>query len=146
MVVMGSLLEDLGILASAELIGISAVEIGEVAQDQSVDSMPSRYVDFLRIMGRAAGHLLAGTDAFYPDILGIKRDGLELLADNGVSGLAPTDSIIFAMHQGYQVYWMPNSLSDDPPVYMYQEGDKSVTREWKSFTEFLCHELSKSAL
>jgi hypothetical protein len=141
----GSLVEDLGMSASTELIGISAAEIGEVAEDQSVASMPGRYVEFLRVMGRAAGPLLVGTDAFYPDILGIKRDGLELLNDNGVSGFAPTNAIVFAMHQGYQVYWMPNSLSDDPPVYMYQEGDKGVTREWKSFTEFLRHELSKTA-
>ncbi|WP_412742821.1 SMI1/KNR4 family protein [Krasilnikovia sp. MM14-A1004] len=130
---------------SAELIGISAAEIDEVAEDQSVASMPSRYVEFLRVMGRTAGPLLVGTDAFYPDILGIKRDGLELLTDNSVSGFAPTSAIFFAMHQGYQVYWMPSSLSDDPPVYMYQEGDKGVTREWRSFTEFLRHELSKTA-
>jgi hypothetical protein len=152
-------MEDLGRLTSGDLIGISAAEIDEVALDQSVASMPGRYVEFLRVMGRTAGPLLVGTDAaprdrahlstgavtFYPDILGIKRDGLELLTDNGVSGLAAPDAIVFAMHQGYQVYWMARSLSDDPPVYMYQEGDEGVTREWKSFTEFLRHELSKTA-
>ncbi|TDC63718.1 SMI1/KNR4 family protein [Micromonospora sp. KC207] len=128
----------------AELVGMSEAEVREVASDQSVSSMPSRYVEFLRLMGKAAGALLVGTDAFYPGILGLKRDGLELVTGSGLDGLVPSDVIVFAMHQGYQVYWMSSELSDDPPVYMYQEGDKGVSREWKSFTDFLRYELSKT--
>ncbi|MFE9690576.1 SMI1/KNR4 family protein [Micromonospora sp. NPDC005806] len=129
--------------ASGELVGISEAEIAEIARDQSVATLPSRYVEFLRLMGRKAGFLLAGTDAFYPGILGIKHDAFDLLADSGVPGLAPRGVVVFAMHQGYQVYWMTNALSDDPPVCMYQEGDKEVSREWSSFTDFLRHEISQ---
>ncbi|MGA5301779.1 SMI1/KNR4 family protein [Nucisporomicrobium flavum] len=141
---MASLLTDLG-LSDTGLVGVSEAELREVAEDQAVASMPGRYVEFLRVMGRSGGSLLVGTDAFYPDILGIKQDGLQLLADSGVPDLAPSGAVVFAMHQGYQVYWMPGDSSDDPPVYMYQEGDAQVSQEWKSFTEFLRHELTASA-
>ena len=94
-------------------------------------------------MGRKAGRLLAGTDAFYPDILGLKQDASELLANNGESGLIPEGSVVFAMHQGYQVYWMASLSVDDPPVFIYQEGSPGVSSEWESFTAFLRYELSK---
>lgn len=130
--------------ASSALVGVSDEELREFAEDQAITSIPGRYAEFLKAMGRAAGPLLVGTDAFYPDIIGLKRDGLELLADSGVAGLASSDVIVIAMHQGYQVYWMADVSTDDPPVYMYQEGDKGISKKWDSLTEFLRQELAKA--
>jgi hypothetical protein len=138
---MGSLVEDLS-LPDDGLVGLSDEEIQLVTRDQELDHLPARYVEFLRVMGRSAGRLLAGTDVFYPDILGLRRDALELLSENGVAGLIQDGSVVFAMHQGYQVYWM-NGAADDPPVLMYHEGDSAIRREWDSFTDFLRYESSR---
>jgi hypothetical protein len=139
---MGSLAEELNV-GSGEALGLTEEEIRIVVDDQEVDRLPGRYLEFLRLMGRKAGRLLVGTDAFYPGILGLKRDAREILMDNGVTELLPEESIVFAMHQGYQIYWMASGALDDPPVFMYQEGGEGVFREWESFTAFLLHEMSR---
>jgi hypothetical protein len=140
---MGSLVEDLSLPADS-LVGLSGQEVQDVAADQGVATLPARYVEFLSEMGRKAGGLLAGTDAFYPEILGLRRDAMELLAENGESGLLRDESVVFAMHQGYQVYWMASRILGDPPVFMYQEGHPGVARERESLTAFLQYESLKS--
>lgn len=139
---MGSIMEDLGVPVDG-CLGLSDEEIRRVADDQAVGRLPGRYVEFLRVMGRKAGRLLVGTDAFYPDILGLKQDASDLLAENGVGGLIQDESVVFAMHQGYQVYWISSSALDDPPVFMYQEGGQGVSRVWDSFTDFLRYEFAR---
>lgn len=141
--VMGSLLEDLGGSASPALrggiVGLSDDEIEAVRVDQGVTQLPARYIEFLRLMGRKAGSILVGTDIFYPDTLGLKPDGKQLLEENGLAVLISENSVVFAMHQGYQVYWMTSDGFGDPPVFMYQEGDETVSSTWPSFSAFLTH-------
>lgn len=119
------------------LIGLTEAEIAEVAADQQVARLPSSYRDFLRLMGRGTGRLLVGTDAFYPQLLGLKCDAAALLEADGQASLVPAAAVVVAMHQGYQVYWMQDLGVEDPPVYMFQEGTRAVAGAWASFTEFL---------
>ncbi|MBW8482282.1 SMI1/KNR4 family protein [Actinomadura parmotrematis] len=124
----------------AEVVGIGEHEVLEVMRDQDLDRIPGSYHDFLLLMGRGAGGLLRGTDAFYPQIIGLKEDSLEIA--RGGSGVSiPANALVFAMHQGYQVYWMVDLVKENPRVYMYQEGDTSITREWPSFVDLLMDEL-----
>ncbi|GGM29598.1 MULTISPECIES: SMI1/KNR4 family protein [Micromonospora] len=139
---MGSIAEDLGVALDG-CLGLSDDDIQRVAEDQSVGRLPGRYVEFLQVMGRKAGRLLAGTDAFYLDILGLKQEASDVLAENSVGDLIQDGSVVFAMHQGCQVYWLPGSALDDPPVFMYQEGDRGVSKVWGSFTEFLRYERAR---
>lgn len=124
--------------------GISKKEVVQIMSDQNVARVPTRYAEFLSLMGRRAGRLLAGTDAFYPDILGLKQDAFDLLEIDDCGELIPEGSLVIAMHQGYQVYWMSDLNSDDPPVYMYQEGDREISKEWGSFSSFLWDERDQS--
>ncbi|MFE7854100.1 SMI1/KNR4 family protein [Streptomyces sp. NPDC057403] len=126
-----------------EVAGLGAEEIESVRVDQHIESLPMYYEEFLRNMGRCAGQFLIGTDAFYPEMIGIKHDALELLAENGASHLIAENAIVFAMHQGYQVYWLEPSGSDDPPVAMYQEGSAELHTRWDSFSEFLADQSSR---
>ena len=41
------------------------------------------------------------------------------------------------MHQGYQAFWFPTVMADDPQVLMFQEGDQGPAREWESFSAYL---------
>jgi len=129
-----------------EFVGLSDGEIHEVCEDQGLECLPQCYIEFLQLMGRKAGQILRGTDAFYPDILGVKNDAHELLTENGVENLIGPNAVVFAMHQGYQVFWMADNHGDDPSVLMYQEGDEGVSGEWKSFTSFLNDEAKRVAL
>ncbi|WP_157535828.1 SMI1/KNR4 family protein [Kitasatospora mediocidica] len=92
---------------------------------------------------RWLGGFLIGTDAFYPELMGIKSDALELLAESSASHLMAENSIVFAMHQGYQIYWMESSRGDDPPVAMYQEGGAELRARWESFSAFLIDQSSR---
>ncbi|MFJ4480493.1 SMI1/KNR4 family protein [Streptomyces xanthochromogenes] len=126
-----------------KLAGLGLDEIEQIREDQRVDSLPLYYEEFLRRMGRCAGQFLIGTDAFYPELMGIKSDARELLAESDASHLMAEDSIVFAMHQGYQVYWLESSRDDDPPVAMYQEGGAELRARWESFSVFLIDQSSR---
>src|SRR5262245_23536290 len=117
------------------LVGLTEDEIRQLAEDQHVKSLPVAYLKFLRLMGRSAGLLLRGTDAFYPSIIGLKDDAKNLMEAEGFGGLLPRDAFVFAMHQGYQVYWFQSTEGENPTVYLFQEGDGGVSREWPTFTD-----------
>jgi hypothetical protein len=117
--------------------GLTDGEIREIQADQGLGSLPAYYREFLRRMGRCAGQFLIGTDAFYPALLGIKADVLELLRENAVSHLIGDDAVVIGMHQGYQAYWLETASEDDPAVYLYQEGETGISKKWASFSAFL---------
>jgi hypothetical protein len=117
--------------------GLTDNEMQEIQIDQGLEALPACYREFLRRMGRCAGQLLIGTDAFHPALLGIRADALELLRENGVSHLIGGDAVVIGMHQGYQAYWLETASEDDPAVYLYQEGDTGTRKRWTSFSAFL---------
>jgi hypothetical protein len=117
--------------------GLTDDEIQEIQADQGLAALPACYREFLRRMGRCAGQFLIGTDAFYPALLGIKADVLELLRENAVSHLIGDDAVVIGMHQGYQAYWLETASEDDPAVYLYQEGETGISKKWASFSAFL---------
>jgi hypothetical protein len=92
---------------------------------------------YLKRIGRGAGPLLRGTDAFFPQILGLKPDARDLFKETNSGMELGPDAFVIAMHQGYQVFWFPTVMEDDPIVLMYQEGDQDVLREWDNFTAYL---------
>lgn len=122
--------------------GVQAGEITEICTDQDLASLPLYYEEFLFRMGRGAGQLLVGTDAFYPSILGAKEDARNLLSENSASHLMRESAVVFAIHQGYQLYWL-ESLDDDPPVAFYEEGDIELRRRWETFSSFLLDQASR---
>src|SRR5436305_13323742 len=95
-----SLLAASGCLDRGVVAGLSDDEIARVREDQGVDRLPARYVEFLSSMGASAGCLLVGTDAFYPNILGVKADAVEMASLSGLSSTIPANAVVFAMHQG----------------------------------------------
>ena len=105
--------------------------------DQQVSRLPSAYISFLKRIGRGAGNLLVGTDAFFPRIIGLKAAAIELFAEDSAPVHLNPDVLVIAMHQGYQVFWFPTVMLDDPMVLMFQEGDRGPLRNWGSFSAYL---------
>lgn len=117
--------------------GCSDSEIAELMADQDVNRLPSAYICFLKRAGRGAGELLVGTKAFYPQVIGLKSAAKDLFAEDDVAIQLENDAFVIAMHQGYQVFWFPTVVEDDPKVIMFQEGDTGPLREWASFSAYL---------
>ena len=142
---MGAVDRVLGRLINENLVpqecleGCSEDEIQEVMADQGVARLPAEYVSYLKRIGKGAGPYLRGTDTFYPRIItiGIRSAASDLFRENDTEIQLTPDSFVFAMHQGYQVFWFPTVMDDDPKVMMYQEGDKAPCREWDRFSDYL---------
>jgi hypothetical protein len=117
--------------------GCSDSEIEDLTADQHVSRLPPAYITFLKRIGRGAGELLVGTDAFFPQIIGLKAAAIELFAEDSAPVELNPDAFVIAMHQGYQVFWFPTVMQDDPTVIMFQEGDRGPLRNWDSFAAYL---------
>ncbi|MDI5964915.1 SMI1/KNR4 family protein [Streptantibioticus silvisoli] len=117
--------------------GLTDAEMKCVREQWGIRKFPARYEEFLSLMGRGAGRILLGTDAFFPEILEMRRASDEFFADNPEGMDLPDGAVVFAMHQGYQVYWMDSSTLQDPPVSLCMEGERAPMAHWASFTEFL---------
>jgi len=132
-----------GIESDYDIAGLSEQEIESVRIAHGVTAFPAYYEEFLRRMGKSAGALWVGTDAFYPRLLEVRSWIVELLAENGVSQLLGEAAVAIATHQGYQAYWLESSAGDDPPAMTYIEGDREPRKRWNSFSELLADELAQ---
>ncbi|MFE1957616.1 hypothetical protein [Streptomyces sp. NPDC059479] len=117
--------------------GMTDAEIELLRELWGLRGIPDKYGAFLSLMGRGAGGILRGTDAFFPAILDVRRAADDFFSDNPGGMDFPDDAVVFAMHQGYQVYWMESTSLQDPPVSLYMEGEAAPMGHWRSFTEFL---------
>jgi SMI1-KNR4 cell-wall len=128
-----------GLVSARRFKGCSENEIREIMADQQVVRLPAEYVRFLQRIGKGAGPYLCGTDTFYPQIITIeiRAAAADLFRESDTGIQLSPDAFVFAMHQGYQVFWFPSVMDDDPKVIMYQEGDKIPCREWESFSTYL---------
>src|SRR6266571_2080519 len=115
-----------GLAKPTDFVGCSPVEI-ESLQEALGLTLPETYRERLEIMGRSAGRYLAGSDAFYPDLLELRQQAEELLSENGHPFSLPEDAFVFLVHQGYQfLYFRAVPLDQDPPVIYYLEGSAPV--------------------
>ena len=118
-----------------DIAGLAEQEIESVRTAHGAAAFPACYEEFLRRMGKSAGALWVGTDAFYPRLLEVRSWTVELLAENGVSQLMGEDAVAIATHQGYQgyqAYWLESSAGDDLPAMTYAEGDREPRKRWNS--------------
>lgn len=126
-----------------KVVGLDDRELDELEAALG-ENLPSAYSDFMRRMGRSAGPLLEGTDAFYPQIMEYQQDAAEIATSGRIAYEIPPGAIIFAVHQGYQIYWMPSGHGNDPPVFLYQEEASKESARWESFSDFIFDEYSKT--
>ncbi|MFG1885619.1 SMI1/KNR4 family protein [Micromonospora sp. NPDC049102] len=133
---------NVGKVESDLVVGISDDEIDQLRISWNFQQLPRTYIDFLRLMGRAAGKILQGTDAFFPVILDMQRASGRFFEDNLGGMQLPPGAFVFAMHQGYQVYWMESTNLSDPAVVLYMEQEPSPMARWQSLTEFFNAEYS----
>lgn len=122
-------------ILKSSLIGCTDVEISTIERHFNC-ILPVAYRQFLAIAGKSAGKIFSGTDIFFPRVLELQNEASELMSELNLSFLVPVDAKVFCMHQGYEIlYFQP--ISDDPPIFQFFEGERSITQPWKRFSEFL---------
>ena len=134
-------LVDEKIISIENIHGCTQKEIS-IIEDEFSTTLPSEYRDFLSIAGKGAGKLFQGTVMYYPDILGLRQDAEDLLAETNISHVLPKDACVFRMHQGYEfTFFLPQK--NDPEVFQYIEGNDFIDNPWKSFSEFIEHSIDQ---
>lgn len=106
--------------------------------------LPKAYRDFLLWGGISAGGFLRDSNLFYDSssqFLEMREIAEELLIEDDFIDLLPEDAFVFDIHQGY-IFWFFRTVDgDDPPVYIYQQGDSPVFQTSIPFKQ-LCSSFS----
>jgi hypothetical protein len=129
---------EAGVAKPEELYGCSPEEIHDLQVRTGV-VLPKAYRGFLEVMGRGAGAFFQGTDIYYQS-LPISRDEVQEMMDEdeGASGFKlPDNAFVFASHQGYSfLFLVAEEGVDDPPVWVYEEGEGEPREVADSFTKW----------
>ena len=128
------------VLVDVDCIGVNERELAEIASDQDC-VLPLAYSNFLRVAGRRCGSLWRGSDAFYPAILGLKRDAEELMRECGSPSGLHDSNVVIAMHQGYQFLFLAGDTLD-PSVRRFSEQDGVAELVNEHFTSFMLSTIS----
>lgn len=129
-------------LAEISCVGLENGELAAVVADQSVTRLPAAYEGFLKVAGKQCGALWAGSDAFFPALLGLRAAADELLAECETDIDLAANDVVVAMHQGYEFLYLPEG-GDDPPVMRFIEGDAVPHEVGPSFTQFVLSALDE---
>ncbi|WP_236518346.1 SMI1/KNR4 family protein [Sandaracinus amylolyticus] len=81
--------------------------------------LPRAYRSLLACDGRGGHRILEGTDWTYPSIVEIQRWARALAERDGLA--LPARTLIVAMHQGYQFFFVDLDDGEDPRVWHYLE-------------------------
>lgn len=116
-------------IATQSVKGCTSMEIAEIERQANAPfSLPAEYKNFLQTMGKGAGKLFQGTGIYYPDCLDFQRTASTLLKVNELPPL-PQRAFAFSIHQGYLLYFFYLDEGNDPPVYLYMEGQSANSFE-----------------
>lgn len=135
------------VAACTDALGCTPDEVARVEADFG-RPLPYGIRVFLETMGRDVGGLFGGADIGYPDMLGMRRYAVDLLAENQCRHSLPDDALVFMMHQGYILWFV---RSEDPRVFGWSEGlDEDDRHEFQvvadSLGEFFHGELDSAVL
>jgi hypothetical protein len=132
---------SVGVATPDTLVPCSPAEVEEVREARRVDRLPPQYEQFLLAMGRRSGDLLRGTTFFYPGIVELADELLEVVEENNVEHLVKPGSVLLGMHQGVELYWM----DDDPSGTTYEanETGPNPTHTWPSLLDCLLFETER---
>jgi SMI1/KNR4 family protein SUKH-1 len=127
---------EAGLAEPAEIRGCRDKDIERLEKESDV-ALPAYYRLFLSRMGRSAGAFLLGTDFLFADLGGLRRQAEQLLQETKAGFRLKDTDFVFAVHQGYQFLFFDTKESDDPAVWLYDEGDDAPRKVFSHFPEWL---------
>lgn len=121
-------------------------EVAELEQ-KFTQELPAAYREFLLWMGKDGGGLLGSAQIYYPDVLDLQAEAIEILQGSAATVSLPEDGFVFCIQQSVLVHFMRLSEGPNPPVYSYNEMDDTAafSSSAASFEEFLLSGLEDSA-
>jgi hypothetical protein len=132
-----SKLLEAGLAGPESLKGCTEEEIKSLDRQFSFH-LPRCYRDFLSVMGRGAGDFLVGTDYSFPKMLEFRKDAEGLLRTSQADFELPSTAFVFMFHQGYTfLFFDCHDDPDDPPVFMFTEGEREPRKVSESFSAWL---------
>src|SRR5262249_7602915 len=104
--------------------GLSGAEIEKLRLAQSVDKLPSIYLEFLQVMGRKSGGIFAGCSVSFDELLSLKAELQMIQKYHDVEQPPlPANSFVFLAIQGVDYFFFEATQNqDDPAVYYYCDG------------------------
>jgi hypothetical protein len=130
-------------IAPEDIVGCTQEEV--LRLEELLDVRFPAYREWLLWMGHRAGRFLRGTAVFYDtDLPSLKEGALELFHANDLDGALPADALVFYLHQGYIVQFMPLSEGNDPPIYGYAQGaeQRAPIRWYDTLSAWIAAELA----
>ncbi|CAM4013436.1 SMI1/KNR4 family protein [Saccharibacillus endophyticus] len=130
-------------LINKPLIGCTEEEIVKLEEKVGF-KLPETYKQFLLAAGHESGRLFQGTAVHYIDLIEIQEWAKELLEENHNPIALPNSSLVFSMHQGYEIKFFDVDMGENPPVFLWYEGMEnpaSAIRLFETFDEFLLQEI-----
>jgi hypothetical protein len=125
-----------GLAKRPEVRGCTTEQIAEVAAFAG-SRLPRVYELFLKKMGLGAGSFCADIEMFYPEILTLRGDAEELLREGGAAFTLSDRDFVFSMYQGFQFMYFRLDGSEDPPIFLYLEGQLTPQKNWPTVSAYL---------
>jgi hypothetical protein len=119
------------------IVGISATEIGQLAAAQGQTELPAVYREFLEDCGRGAGLFHRDVECFFPAMMDLKQELVEMLEEVGIDFTVPAAAFVFSAYQGFQYHYFICDGTADPAVYEITNGGKGVKLLEQSFSEYI---------
>ncbi|MBM7565956.1 SMI1/KNR4 family protein [Paenibacillus sacheonensis] len=108
--------------------------------------LPLTYRAYLSAAGHESGKLFRGTDASFSVLEELQPEARELLRENGDLFTLPETAFVFAMHQGWVIYYFELDKGDDPPVLCWSEGSGAAAETISpSYSAYLMDEIKRHA-
>lgn len=129
-----------GLASTDSIQGCSEQELDQIALIAQ-RPLPAGYRDFMAAFGRHAGRFLRDIEMFFPAVLTLRPDAIEILKDYEENSLVlPERSFVFAMRYKEQfMFFGPDG--DDPSVMFYMSGRAGIVLIARSFWDVIEREL-----
>jgi hypothetical protein len=124
------------------IIGCTQDEIRKLEIHYKI-TLPKSYKDFLLTLGKRSGGFCGDLLISYQFLFDLKVYALKILRYDNSDLKLPDDTFVFNVYndEGFS-YFQTDINNDDPPVYVYQNGD--IVRDFKYFSEWLLASLESS--
>ncbi|RSN28402.1 hypothetical protein DL990_27410 [Amycolatopsis sp. WAC 01416] len=119
--------------------GCSDQEVEALMSAQGVDTLPARYVEFLKFGGKNPYWLSQDGEWDFGWLLEAKEIAREIVVDDYEADFTPfEDAFVFQTHQGYEFhYFKAGDLVETDPAFSTFSGFRPIADSRLSFTAWL---------
>jgi len=130
-----------GRVSANQVVGCSEQEIANI-EARFGYNLPGAYKDFLRTLGKGAGKFQNDCMWKYPELLEDVPEATRGVLDN-CNGTykhtieLPKTAFVFLESGGSQIMFFDTADGDDPPVFLYEQGNQQATKWADSFSSWV---------